>query len=280
MIRKKLLSLLIIIVIVGSLHATDKTRPLNIIFFGNSFTLGSGDNQVKKVIGGIPGLVTRMAEGMGIPAPNVERALKGGKSLEFHMKEHSILIDKPADQVFNKYEKPIQWDVMVLQEYSTRPLSIPKVGRFDLTLRYAEELVAKGKSLNSNMRTILYQTWARHESLPKYYPNMFKTPNDFQNDLIHHYSLLRNHLNKVFRDQSCDIAPCGLLWQKLNFSKHLYSKDRYHASAHGSLINAMMIFKRIYHANLTAEATLPVAKFANVPKENALEYLKLVNDMK
>lgn len=238
-----LLNILFIFILTGISSAAEpvvpKDRPLNIIFFGNSFTKSFK----------IPFIVADIAKAAGHAAPQIQMTVDEGRSLSWHLWGKIKTIESPND--LPDISKEFKWDYVVLQEHSTKPtdVKIPKNKNSGCPNDFRKDvlqMVEKVKKHSPNAKAILYLTWARNENYAGFYPDLFKTPLDFQQQLNKYYLLATEDINKKYGKGSAILAPAGKGWEKLSFDKQLYAKDLYHPSAQGALLNAMIIYRAIY----------------------------------
>lgn len=226
-----------------------QNKALNIIFFGNSYTMAVGSSEAVD-LNGIPGIVQSIAEAAAYQVPNVQRTATGGKTLEWHCENSLQNIDNPSQL---KESDDIVWDFVVLQDFSTRPLAVKELYEGDtdsgepaLTFKYGEEIVSNVREKSPNAQVVMYETWARHGSLENFYPAPFKNTSQFQNQLRSSYKMAADYIDMIQGEKISRVAPVGDAWSKLDFARDLYCDDRHHASAKGSLLNAMVIFRTIY----------------------------------
>jgi hypothetical protein len=241
----KPLYILTFLLLALSVGANEKS--LNLLFFGNSFTAGSGGREAV-AMNGVPGLVKEIAIAAGKKAPNVQKSVSGGKTLEWHVANNTKTIWEPNQLA--KLEGEVVWDYVVMQEQSLRPTEPQgdeyKFGRPDLLIQYAYELYGKVKEHSPEVKVILYETWARHPTKQGFYPKPFKDPADFQAQLRKNYSAAAENINKQNGSKVAVMAPAGDAWEELGFPLELYAGDLYHAGNQGSLLNAMVIYRVIY----------------------------------
>lgn len=233
-----------------SAHGSDR-----ILFIGNSFTQGANSavlryrpDSVEDLnahtpedrVGGIPALFAKFAEQAGMEW-SVHHELRGGTTLDYHLKQKREVIDQG-------------WDVVVMQQYSTlnpeRPLDAAD------TRRDAPALAAMFTAKKPDVRVYLMSTWSRADQA--YTPN-----GHWYGQPIETMALdLRRELDAV-DDASEDIAaviPVGEAWNAAiadgiadpnpydgrDFGKiDLWSYDHYHASAEGSYLEALTVFAQI-----------------------------------
>jgi hypothetical protein len=243
----RFLFLLLFPIILFSCRVGANEKPLNLLFFGNSFTAGSGGREAV-AMNGVPGLVKEMAIAAGKKAPNVQKSVSGGKTLEWHVANNTRTIRQPNQLA--KLEGEVIWDYVVMQEQSLRPTDPQgdeyKFGQPDLFIQYAFDLYEKVKDHSPKAKVILYETWARHPTKPGFYPQPFKDPSDFQAQLRKNYTAAAENINKKAGSLVAIMAPAGDAWEALGFPLELYAGDRYHAGNQGSLLNALVIYQVIY----------------------------------
>ncbi len=212
----------------------DPTRPQQLLFIGNSFTLG----------GPIPTLVDLLANDAGWPDPEVEMSAFGGETLQGHRgrAETVALVDRGG------------WDVVVLQEFSTRPTdALGDPARFKEDATWFHDRV---RARSPRARVVLYETWARHPD-HAYYPSTFRDPAEMQAQLRAHYE------DATFRWIPARAAPSALMpppplpelaragdaWERHLAGPsplRLHAADDYHAAEAGQYLNALVLYSTIY----------------------------------
>jgi hypothetical protein len=206
--------------------------PNEIFFVGNSFTFG----------GPVPDLVHDLAVYAGFPEPNVEYRAIGGQTLQGHR------ADAAPDGAPARVAEG--WDVVVLQELSTRPTdSIGPAEQFEEDATWFYDLA---KTANADCEVILYETWARR-STHEYYPDTFADPADMQAQLRYWYNDAVDRYIPMFStaDRKTDVrlARAGDAWElvlAMGEPPRLHADDDYHASASGQYLNALVIYGTIY----------------------------------
>lgn len=209
------------------------TPPASVFFVGNSFTFG----------GPVPTLVEDLAIYAGWPEPNVEYRAVGGQSLGFHRADTT----DPAGAPQRVAEG---WDVVVLQDLSTRPtdrLGDPDAFKDDATWFYD-----LAKMANPMAEVILYETWARRSD-HVYYPRTFTDPAMMQAELRFHYYDAAERYIPAFSTAAVTtdvrVAPVGDAWEVQlagGEPPRLHADDSYHAGAAGQYLNALVIYGTIY----------------------------------
>ncbi len=206
--------------------------PNDIFFVGNSFTFG----------GPVPDLVHDLAVYAGFPEPNVEYRAIGGQTLEGHRADGD-----PSGAPARVSEG---WDVVVLQEHSTRPTDqVGPAERFKEDALWFYDL-AKGAA--PECEVILYETWARRAG-HALYASTFDSPAQMQAELRFHYRDAAERYIPMFataaRASDVRVAPAGDAWEVQLASgepPRLHASDDYHASAAGAYLNALVIYSTIY----------------------------------
>jgi len=126
------------------------------------------------------------------------------------------------------------WDIVVLQEQSTRPINNP-----DLFLEYASKLDSIIKVIKS--RTALFMTWA-----PK------ASPGDI-NTIAASYQSVGSKIN-------AQLVPVGLVWndfQKAHPEINLYFTDNKHPSLYGTYLAACVFYTYLFKKNIIINDYLP-----------------------
>src|SRR5262249_40662188 len=136
-------------------RAGDGSKPIRILFIGNSYTY----------VNDLPKMLAALAKA-GNQRPVVhDRETPGGCTLEKHWKDGKAV----------KKITSAQWDYVVLQEQSQRPLT-DRARMFE----YAVKL--DGEIKKQRARTLLYQTWAR-QNAPQKQTELSKAYLDLGNEL-------------------------------------------------------------------------------------------------
>ena len=216
--------------------------PADIFFVGNSFTLG----------GPIPLLVQDLAVSAGFPEPRVDYRAVGGRTLEWHRSD--------ADPDSAPARIAEGWDVVVLQEFSTRPTdAIGPAERFKDDATFFHDLAIGSRP---NARVILYETWARREG-HSLFPVTFDDPGDMQAQLrFHYFDAADRYIPMVAMETpNVTVAPCGDAWERQLAGGEppvLHAGDDYHAGAAGQYLNALVIYSTIYEHSALGLAPIGV----------------------
>lgn len=187
---------------------------MHVLFIGNSYTFY---NDMPEQVAALA------ASDLGAPSISVERHVEGGCSLERHFE----VTGAPARLERGGY------DVVVLQEASTRPLHHAKEFR-DYATRLAER--AKGE-------VRLYETWAREKNSDVYRAKWSGgDPASMMAAVRARYAELGNALGAA-------VVPVGTAWERALAADPtlvLHDADLHHASPLGSHLAAA-----VFYAHLT-----------------------------
>jgi hypothetical protein len=216
-------------------------EPLTILFYGNSFTLGSGSSEAE-VLGGVPGVVGILATAAGHADPNIENAAASGQTLTWHLTNNLAVISTPQDFVA---DPGFQWDYVVLQGYSTRPTHIGALNQFrtDLLALYGEV-----RSHSPGAGAILYETWARapgHEYYSGANPSFPGGPAQMQEELRAGYREAEQDIDITLGADRAWVAPVGDAWEDTGWA-NLHASDLYHANSRGTYLAALVIYGTVY----------------------------------
>jgi hypothetical protein len=143
------LVLAVTVLTLGAARAADPPPAERVLFIGNSFTQGLFTQLPKLLKSAQPA-----------PALTVDLAAAGGVTLEQHYDPQS---DTNKSAHTRQKLANGHWDLVVLQEYSSRPIETSTKGGqpsgHDLFLKYGALFDAAIKQAGA--RTALYMTWAR-----------------------------------------------------------------------------------------------------------------------
>lgn len=187
------------------------TKPVRVLFIGNSYT----------AFNNLPKLVESIAESQtGGPRIETAASLSGGKMLRWHWenKEALAAIQKGG------------WDFVVLQEHSTLG-KVPKKGmepEIDDPAQYFEfARLFDAEIRKAGAKTVLYATWSR-EGFPE------------------HQRRLDEAFTRFARESGAGILPAGLAWTVTRIeapSIKLHMPDRSHPTMAGSYLNALVFYQ-------------------------------------
>lgn len=209
---------------------------LNILFYGNSFTLGTGSTR------SVDYLVDKIAVAAGAADPTTVSAAVSGQTLSYHLAYNTSVIANglPAGQ---------HWDYVVLQDYSTQPTHVGSVAahRADFLAMY--QLVAAN---SPNVKAIGFETWARAPGHSFYTgsPPSFTNPAEMQAELRNGYALSTADVNAAMGAGKSQVAPVGDAWEATGWN-NLHASDLYHANNRGTLLTALVLYGTIYHDNVS-----------------------------
>ncbi len=210
-------------------------RPLGpgrVLFVGNSFTFTAD----------MPRTFQRLVAASGFPAPDVEMRAVGGKTLEWHRADTSI------EGAPNRVGEG--WDVVVLQELSTRPTdALGAPARFEADATYFHDLAIEAEP---SATVVLYETFARAAGHP-YYPRTFADPADMQAQLRFYYDDCAERYiplhTSVVMERPVAVARVGDAWERAlgeDAPPRLHAEDDYHPNATGAYLTALVFFGTIY----------------------------------
>ena len=197
-----------IILIVNIILNPTSSYPENVLFIGNSYTASNG---------GIHNHLDQFVES-AFPDFNffTTGQTVGGSTLQLHFNTAST-IDLIQDG---------NWDSVVLQEQSTRPIDNPNL--FYQYAEYLDEIITE-----SGAETMFFMTWAR-----EYNPEMIE-------GLAEAYNNIGDQLN-------ADVCPVGRAFEKaIDENPHidLYTGDGSHPNAFGTYLAICMFYACMFEEN-------------------------------
>ncbi len=219
-------------------------EPLNVVFFGNSFTLGAGSSQ------SVPTVFRNVASAAGHPIPTAGPWARNGWDLGLHLGRLTAnpnLLNFPADK---------QWDFVVMQDLSTTPttqLGDPQVHR-DTALGLFQG-VAKH---SPNVKAVLFETWARgpgHEFYTDPNPSFPGGTVQMQQETRDGYELSTADIIDFAGPDAARLARVGDAWEIGNWDR-LHHTDLWHAQNRGTLLTALVIYGTIYGDQSTSDIDL------------------------
>jgi hypothetical protein len=173
--------------------------PLRVYFVGNSLTFRND----------LPGLVAKLGRSLTPPVRiEVGMSARDGMTLERHWREGEIV----------RRVREEDWDVLVLQEQSSRPLVDPK-----LTEQYVRRFGAAARGAGTEV--ILLQTWARAD--------------DPATELR-----LAETYRRLAKAVKVRLAPVGDAWSEARRELPaimLHEDDGVHASLEGTYLTAAVL---------------------------------------
>ena len=216
-----------------SLQAED---PLNVLFYGNSFTLGSGSSR------SVPHLFRSIALAAGHSRPRATDGAVSGKNFAFHLARnfHVINTGLPAAE---------DWDFVVMQNFSTAPTRLGDLNRHRSD---SVRLYQKVADRSPDVTPVLFETWARAPGHAFYDPATLEFPGgpaQMQQELREGYRLAAMDIDTAAGPDTTRIAPIGDAWEDLDWRVRgapLHFTDLYHAANPGTLLTALTIYATIY----------------------------------
>lgn len=212
-----------------------------VLFIGNSFTIGSGG-------GGVPGIFDRLAQAGGQPDPFTVMQAVGGQDFQYHSQDPTALAAIAS--------RP--WTHVVLQNYSTEPTHLASGSVAD---HYTYGTVLYEKIMQNNPRTqvILFETWSRSAANSLITgvsgPNSFASTAEFQAELRANYQGLADSLTATHpTNPPVLVAPVGDAWENAGGLRKasdplfipLFASDEYHGNNNGYYLAACVFYSLIY----------------------------------
>jgi hypothetical protein len=180
-------------------------KPLRVLFIGNSYTFFNG---------GLGAIVQSMASAIpGTRKFEFVEVTKGGQTLEGHWREGKALAEIRKGN----------WDYVVLQEHSLRP-----VQEREKMWQYAKMFNAEIRKVGA--KTVFYETWAR-----KNRPEM--------------QAILDSAYGGIAKEVTALVAPAGLAWERVLKAKPemtLHIADLSHPTPAGSYLNACVFYETFF----------------------------------
>jgi hypothetical protein len=198
---------------------TGKTN-INVLFVGNSFTFYNN---------GVDFHLQKMLDADTLNDTTVNYSIQKIAVSSYTLQAHY------QDSLTIKKIKSDKWNIVVLQEQSTRPINNP-----DLFLEYATKLDLEIKKINA--KTVLYMTWAPKE-----------TPNDITTIAASYIS--------VGSQIKAQVVPTGSVWdafQKASPQINLYFSDNKHPSLAGTYLVSCAFYFCLFNKNPMNNTYLPV----------------------
>ncbi len=204
----------------------------NILFYGNSFTLGAGSSD------SVPNLVHDIAVAAGQATPFTHNAAVSGQSFTWHLANN-------LDPISNTLPVGQEWDYAVLQNFSTAPTHLGNVSqhRADAVSLYQE--IANH---SPNFTPVLFETWARgpgHSFYTGATPNFPGGPAEMQAEVRNGYLLAAQDIDITAGAGTVRLAEVGDRWEDANWN-NLHAGDIYHANNRGTLLTSLVIYSTIY----------------------------------
>ncbi len=243
--------LLVACALLASLAAAASAQPLNVMFYGNSFTLGFGSTR------SVNAVFQDIAVAAGYEAPLAQSAAASGQDLGWHVANNTapIFTTIPLDR---------DWDFIVMQEHSTKltraypgPPSFPASVQQSQTDAVALYNVATTRS--ADVVPVLFETWARgpgHSFYGGTSPVFPGGPSEMQAEVRAGYDALKEAIDtSVSGMDLAKIAPVGDAWENANYDR-LHANDDWHAQNRGTLLASLVIYSTVYGDPTTSDIDL------------------------
>jgi hypothetical protein len=231
-----------------STAAAQDSTPRRILFIGNSFTFAQGSavryfhpesvtDLNGSAMGGMPALFKAFTQQAGL-AYDVTLETQPGSGLEFHIENRRDRIARP-------------WDLVVMHGQSTLDFAQP--GDPAKLVRTSREMAELLMTSNADARFYLLSTWARaDQTYPAAGAWAGKPIEAMANDVRNAYDQAAANTpnldavipvgeawTRAMQQGIADPNPYdGIAFEQLD----LWTYDHYHASAHGSYLEALVVF--------------------------------------
>ena len=215
-----------------ALGAMQPASAENILFYGNSFTNGSGSTD------SVPNLVRDIATAAGQVTPTVVNAAVNGQSFTWHLANNTSIISSGLSGGET-------WDYAVMQNFSTAPTHLGNVTQHRADSVSLYQTIA---AHSAAVTPVLFETWARgpgHSFYTGGSPNFPGGPSQMQQEVRDGYELARQDIDAVTSGGFTRVAEVGDRWEETNWN-NLHSGDIYHANNRGTLLAALEIYSNIY----------------------------------
>ncbi len=229
--------------------ATAAAQPKNVLFYGNSFTLGFGSTR------SVNAVFRDIAIAAGHPAPLAQSAAASGQSLHWHLNNNT-------NSIFTLIPPSQDWDFIVMQEHSTKLTKVfDGSPAFPTSLEESKldvvGLYNLATTRSANVVPVLFETWARGPGHAFYTGSTpaYSGPAAMQADIRAGYDLLKEAIDTSAGTNLAKIAPVGDAWENANFTQ-LHAPDLWHAQNRGTLLAALTIYGTIYDDPTTSDIDL------------------------
>ncbi|MCA9239481.1 MAG: hypothetical protein KDA37_04750 [Planctomycetales bacterium] len=224
-------------------------QPLNVLFYGNSFTLGFGSTR------SVNAVFQDIATAAGHETPLAQSAAASGQTLNWHLNNNT-------NPIFTLIPPGRDWDYIVLQEHSTKftqafAESPPYPQSIEQSKADAVGLYDRATDRSPNVTPILYETWARGPGHEFYTgPNpLYSGPSEMQAEIRSGYQSLKQAIDESVGSDLALIAPVGDAWENANYDQ-LHANDLWHAQNRGTLLAALVIYGTAYGDPTTSDIDL------------------------
>ena len=220
--------------------------PLQILFYGNSFTNATCCGSSRSV----PNILQLIVTAAGHPAFQGRNASVDGQTMQWHLTNNTSVINTgiPAGD---------DWDVVVLQDYSTWPTHVGNLPQHLSSMLAMYQAVA---ARSPNVQVVEYETWARGYSHSYYSgatPEFPGGPAQMQQELRDGYNMSNANINAAVGHTVSEVARAGDAWELANWPANFYGDGNYHASNRGSMLNAASASMTVPAVSWTAESAWP-----------------------
>lgn len=224
-------------------------EPKNVLFYGNSFTLGFGSTR------SVNALFKDIATAAGEEMPLVQSAAASGQTLGWHL-------DNNTQAIFTLIPPDKDWDFLVMQEHSTK-LTRAFTGSPSFPQSIVDSqadaagLYQRAATRSPDVVPVLYETWARGPGHAFYTgtPPVFSDPAEMQAEVRAGYDLLQQAIDDSAGVDIARIAPVGDAWEIAEWDR-LHANDRWHAQNRGTLLAALVIYGTVYDDLTTSDIDL------------------------
>lgn len=248
-----------------ALCATAMGEPKNVLFYGNSFTLGFGSTR------SVNALFKDIAVAAGHETPLVQSAAASGQTLNWHLNNNtaSILTLIPPDR---------DWDALVLQEHSAKLTKVfAESPSYPASVEQSKDdavgLYTLARNRSPDVTPVLYQTWARgpgHAFYTGANPP-YSGPSEMQAEIRDGYNQLKQAIDSFAGSPTAEIARVGDAWEELNYD-NLHANDLWHAQNRGTLLAALVIYGTVYDDPTTSDIDLTsVLASVNLTAQDGVE---------
>jgi hypothetical protein len=238
---------------------TNSSGADNILFVGNSFTIGSSAPTVSKN-GGVPMLVEQIARAKGKLLAS-SALMAGGKDWSYHLAQPETAVMLRAKN----------WTWVVLQDYSTLPTHVGNIAQF---LHDGETFSDRIAAASPSAGLVLFETWARPPGA--FYNGKpghdFSGPAQMMTELHQSYARLRDDLVARNSHRLVRVALVGTAFARANAEYpaiNLNAPDHHHASPDGYYLAALVIYETIYHDSVRGASSRFYHGALDIPADDA-----------
>lgn len=225
------------------------SKPINILFIGNSFTLRNN----------LPLQIKRLSNSDGI---KIKTYTSARPAATFNSHSKSEL----TNYLINKFD---DWNAIILQEQSSMFSNWQYRTR---SLPYSKILYDKMK--NHTNKVILYDTWGYRYGDPNFWNNFnddfYKMSDRIEKGYIETKELLTD-------GPSVSIANVNDSWKKAyaSFQKLLYNRDNFHPSIYGTYLTACAFYTSFFNKTSVGIKYRP----SKISRKNARKLQKLAESI-